>query len=74
MAEVADPVDDAVHGGGLLQDHRTFVAWREEDAEEECDVLHGYVGVVVAAVFVVGGNMAEGEESFDAFEGRSAAI
>lgn len=60
MAEVG-PADVAVHGNYLHRDHRIFVVWREGGAEGECDVFHGYVGVVMAAGVVVGGNKAEGE-------------
>ena len=74
MAEQADPDDVAVHGGDLHRDHRTFVVWRGEDAEGECDVFHDCVGVVVAAGAVVEGNMTEGEQSFDVLVGRSVAI
>jgi hypothetical protein len=76
VAEQVDPDDVAVHGDDSHRDHRTFVVWRGEDAEGECDAFHDYdcVGVVVAAAVVVEGNIAERGQSFDVLVGRSAAI
>jgi hypothetical protein len=69
VAEEVDPDDVAVHGNYLHRDHRTFVVWRGGGAEGECDEFHDFVGVVVAAGVVVGGNKAEVE-----LVGRPAAI
>lgn len=74
MAEEAELADVVVHDDDFHWDHRTFVVWRGEDAEGEYDVFRDYVGVVVAAVVVVEGNMAEGGESFEVLGGTSAAI
>jgi len=62
VAEEVDPADVVVHGDDLHREHRTFVAWRGEDAEGVYDVLRDYVGVVVVVAVAVEGNMAEAEQ------------
>lgn len=61
-AEEVGLADVAVRGDDLHWGHRTFVAWREEDAEGECDVFRDYVGAVAAVAVVAAGNRTAGEQ------------